>query len=457
MLIENIDKYFNAYVYLYYIGKEYFPFLRTYDIIKNPEDEIFQPINKAIKDSVNSYKKKTKNWILNNWILNNDFKKKTLFNVKNYSKILTNKKDVILVNFDEFSSCKSAKKSTTSTWNPYKFSDANSWTLSDHDFLSQVSNEEKADRMYSYKELKTSSLIKYLKVLLEKHKEESLKVKQDVVKSLQRPYLDLLENSESSVQTLHSIFDEDYWFSPSFKYVKDVRDNYDFYKSKVCPILSELIYVGALEWDNKLQESLQKQKNNEEEDLCCICNINCSEDDNLLIYWEVCNLPFHQKWFGVRVVPKGNWEWYLCKAFGKKYNKCVKCFLCPISSKAGLVPTNIVNDKDIDRRELANNWAEIESSSARNKYFNKIKLRKTLNQIVTEESENVAKLKDNFKSPLYKWVHAACGQLMPECKKSLNMTLGLAELDINRCLTKCDIWNTQNGAAISWSNGNTIA
>ena len=450
----TIDKYFNAVVYFYYIGKEYFPFLRTYDIIKNPEEQIFIPIDNVIKNSVKQWKKKTKIWILSNLILNETFRKQISYDVKYHSKMLTSNADLIVTNFEELNSWKSTKKSIASKWNPYKFNEVNSWSASEKDCQSQDFNRENFEKLQSYKELKTSSLIKYLKMLLNQLREKSLKNRNEAIKLIQRPYQDLLDNSELSVETLNSVYYDEINCNPIFKYVKDIKENYDFYKSKVWPILSEWIYVGALESDHKLQESLQKLKNTDEEDLWTICNINWNEDDNLLVYCEICNLPFHQKWFGVRVVPKGNWEWYAWKAFGKKYIKNVECFLCPVKGKSGLVPTNIINDKKIDKEKLLNNWAEIESSNERNKYFSKIKLRKTTNQIVLEESENVAKLKDQFKTSIYRWAHATWGQLIPEWKKSANMPLGLAEMDINRFLTKWDICDTDNGATVNCSSGN---
>ena len=118
-----------------------------------------------------------------------------------------------------------------------------------------------------------------------------------------------------------------------------------------------------------------------------------------------------------------------------------------------MVPMNLMNDREIDREKIIEKWPGLECSNSRYKYFNKIKTKKTLNQLVTDEAENVSSKGDCFSRPIYLWSHVLCAQLIAESKKAINMPIGLAGIDIKRFITTCDICGETDGATINCTNG----
>lgn len=69
-----------------------------------------------------------------------------------------------------------------------------------------------------------------------------------------------------------------------------------------------------------------------EETFCSICLESDTDDDNLILYCDNCNVPVHQICYGVMKIPSGNWYCYVCAKNGDVNN--TKCQLCPFKGGA---------------------------------------------------------------------------------------------------------------------------
>ena len=70
----------------------------------------------------------------------------------------------------------------------------------------------------------------------------------------------------------------------------------------------------------------------EEDFSCCVCFNGDSENMNLIIMCEGCNLSVHQACYGVRVVPEGPWYCRACERNLSPEDKV--CVLCPVRGGA---------------------------------------------------------------------------------------------------------------------------
>ena len=94
----------------------------------------------------------------------------------------------------------------------------------------------------------------------------------------------------------------------------------------------------------------------EEDFSCCVCFNGDSENMNLIIMCEGCNLSVHQACYGVRVVPEGPWYCRACERNLSPEDKA--CVLCPV--RAGALKEVVENP---ELRSLTGkrhgNWAHV--------------------------------------------------------------------------------------------------
>uniref|UniRef100_A0A1I7YJG0 PHD-type domain-containing protein n=1 Tax=Steinernema glaseri TaxID=37863 RepID=A0A1I7YJG0_9BILA len=65
--------------------------------------------------------------------------------------------------------------------------------------------------------------------------------------------------------------------------------------------------------------------------VCCICFDGDTEDNNHIIFCDLCNIPVHQTCYGVPLIPAGDW---FCRRCSISRTTIVKCVLCGRSSGA---------------------------------------------------------------------------------------------------------------------------
>eukprot|EP01099_Mayorella_cantabrigiensis_P004345 TRINITY_DN3260_c0_g1_i1.p1 TRINITY_DN3260_c0_g1~~TRINITY_DN3260_c0_g1_i1.p1 ORF type:complete len:145 (+),score=16.79 TRINITY_DN3260_c0_g1_i1:643-1077(+) len=59
--------------------------------------------------------------------------------------------------------------------------------------------------------------------------------------------------------------------------------------------------------------------------LVCICSDPDYEEDNLIVFCDGCNIPVHQKCYGIPKIPRGNWFCNRCQSTQKD----IECIFCP--------------------------------------------------------------------------------------------------------------------------------
>jgi len=69
-ILLTLERNFHSHVFMLYIAKEFFPLLRTYDIIKNPVKEVFKPIEILTEKQLKLLRKQSSIDISHKWILN---------------------------------------------------------------------------------------------------------------------------------------------------------------------------------------------------------------------------------------------------------------------------------------------------------------------------------------------------------------------------------------------------
>lgn len=78
----------------------------------------------------------------------------------------------------------------------------------------------------------------------------------------------------------------------------------------------------------------------QEDAQCAICNNGDYEDEDLIVFCGNCNIPVHQKCYGIDEIPDSDWICNNCWAFNNKRGIQVKCILCPKRGGA-MKPTSI--------------------------------------------------------------------------------------------------------------------
>jgi len=78
----------------------------------------------------------------------------------------------------------------------------------------------------------------------------------------------------------------------------------------------------------------------QEDAQCAICNNGDYEDEDLIVFCGNCNIPVHQKCYGIDEIPEIDWICNNCLAFNLKRGIQVKCILCPKRGGA-MKPTSI--------------------------------------------------------------------------------------------------------------------
>ena len=78
----------------------------------------------------------------------------------------------------------------------------------------------------------------------------------------------------------------------------------------------------------------------QEDAQCAICNNGDYEDEDLIVFCDVCNIPVHQKCYGIDELPDKGWVCNNCKLFEMQRGVMVKCILCPKRGGA-MKPTSI--------------------------------------------------------------------------------------------------------------------
>ena len=71
-----------------------------------------------------------------------------------------------------------------------------------------------------------------------------------------------------------------------------------------------------------------KQQGMSDDDTCQVCESGDSDEDNLIVYCEGCNVSVHQKCYGIEGdISSRDWFCAQCQAFPKR-DKVMKCALC---------------------------------------------------------------------------------------------------------------------------------
>jgi len=139
------------------------------------------------------------------------------------------------------------------------------------------------DQVEKYSDIKISDLIAFLNLKLLKKRDELAILKQEMVNAIQGPYQSLLDDEAEHYSYSDTRFCSTY--APSLEYVSNIKENGDFYKEKLCPILSEITSVRFMQADNDIQESFLAQRIRiSSDEMCCVCEINDNDEDNLIVY-----------------------------------------------------------------------------------------------------------------------------------------------------------------------------
>ena len=78
----------------------------------------------------------------------------------------------------------------------------------------------------------------------------------------------------------------------------------------------------------------------QEDAQCAICNNGDYEDEDLIVFCGACNIPVHQRCYGIDKIPDNDWICNNCWAFNLRRGIMVKCILCPKRGGA-MKPTNL--------------------------------------------------------------------------------------------------------------------
>jgi hypothetical protein len=124
----------------------------------------------------------------------------------------------------------------------------------------------------------------------------------------------LLENlikyfeHENKTKLLSKINNKDYILTNNFN--RDIRIPEDF----------ELDIKYHTKSFKRLREEISDNDEQSEEDenddiVCYVCGDGQYEDDNLILFCSLCNMPVHQKCYGILIVPEGDWICHLCDIF----------------------------------------------------------------------------------------------------------------------------------------------
>lgn len=79
----------------------------------------------------------------------------------------------------------------------------------------------------------------------------------------------------------------------------------------------------------------------QEDAQCVICNSGDYEDEDMIVFCGLCNIPVHQSCYGIDHLPEEDWICYNCQVFGLKRGLMINCVLCPKKGGA-MKPTNIL-------------------------------------------------------------------------------------------------------------------
>lgn len=71
-----------------------------------------------------------------------------------------------------------------------------------------------------------------------------------------------------------------------------------------------------------------------------VCNSGDYEDEDMIVFCGLCNLPVHQSCYGIEQLPEEDWICYNCMTFGLKRGILISCAMCPKKGGA-MKPTNI--------------------------------------------------------------------------------------------------------------------
>ena len=138
----------------------------------------------------------------------------------------------------------------------------------------------------------------------------------------------LLENlikyfeHENKTKLLSKINNKDYILTNNFN--RDIRIPEDF----------ELDIKYHTKSFKRLREEISDNDEQSEEDenddiVCYVCGDGQYEDDNLILFCSLCNMPVHQKCYGILIVPEGDWICHLCDIFkNPEVAKNMECILC---------------------------------------------------------------------------------------------------------------------------------
>ena len=63
--------------------------------------------------------------------------------------------------------------------------------------------------------------------------------------------------------------------------------------------------------------------------VCDICRSPDAEDQNEMVFCDLCNICVHQACYGIVDIPDGEWLCRACKQFGSQAAKKVSCLFCP--------------------------------------------------------------------------------------------------------------------------------
>ena len=83
----------------------------------------------------------------------------------------------------------------------------------------------------------------------------------------------------------------------------------------------------------------------QEDAQCAICNNGDYEDEDLIVFCGICNIPVHQKCYGIDELPENDWICNNCSCLALRRGLQVQCVLCPKRGGA-MKPTSVFSSYD---------------------------------------------------------------------------------------------------------------
>jgi len=181
---------------------------------------------------------------------------------------------------------------------------------------------------------------------------------------------------------------------------------------------------------NKYIQTYTTNMQLDEDALCQACNSGDYEDDNLIVFCSSCNISVHQKCYGIAVVPEDDWICDVCKVFGYKRGKLLKCYLCSIRGGAMKETTTRILESTSNKPSSISQPEDLNVQESPNILYN-FKQEFTLGKVTNEPHSK------------FHWIHLSCGYWTPELslwlKDKTYPITGIEEIDIRRFRMTCSI------------------